>query len=158
MILQLANLTDAGSAFSGSEPVSVLVWPEIPGEIIRPAGSLDWNIRAKLFGDELFIEGEASAPFSGICARCGCDLDLVVAETLCFSLDVSGIAEVDLTSEIRDAILLALPNHPVCAPTCRGRCSRCGKLLAEGDCDCREAADGSLWNVFDDLGCPPSNH
>ncbi len=152
MILQTANLSPAGSKFSGEETSEVFEWTENCTEIVRPTGPLRWKFVAKLFGDELLIEGSVSAEFSGICARCGCDMVLTMAEPLCFSVDVSGdVAEVDLTSELRDAILLALPNHPVCKPDCPGVCSTCGMLLSEGSCLCRDTPTTSQWDALDKL-------
>lgn len=38
---------------------------------------------------------------------------------------------VDLATPIRDAILLALPVNPLCAPDCPGLCSHCGVALRD---------------------------
>lgn len=152
MILQTANLSSGGSKFSGEEPSEVFAWPEPSDDIVRPAGPLRWKFVAKLFGNELLIEGTVTAEFSGICARCGCDMVLTVTEPLCFSVDVSGdVAEVDLTSELRDAILLALPNHPVCKLDCKGVCPTCGKPLSEGSCTCRDTTTSRQWDALDKL-------
>lgn len=153
MILQLANLKPSGSKFSGEDPIEALVWPGDADDIVRPAGPLRWSMKAKLFEDELFIEGEASAVFKGICARCGQDMVLEITEPLCFSVDVSGdVAEVDLTSELRDVILLSLPNHPVCSPTCEGFTSSDEMPSEQGDHDHSGTFEGSPWDALDNLG------
>ncbi len=152
MILQLANLTPAGSKFSGEETSDVFAWPTDSTDIVHPSGPMRWKIVAKLFGDELLIEGSVSAEFSGICSRCGCDMVIDMAEPLCFSVDVSGdVAEVDLTSELRDAILLALPNHPVCKTDCQGVCPTCGKPFSEGSCTCSDTTSSNPWAALDKL-------
>ena len=152
MILQTANLTAAGSTFSGEEPADVFEWENRDTEIVFPASPLRWSFTAKLFGSELLIEGKASAEFKGICARCGCDMTLTVSEPLCFSQEVGEeISEVDLTSELRDAILLALPNHPVCNPGCKGLCPKCGKPISESPCKCDGPSRPSAWDVLDNL-------
>ncbi len=38
---------------------------------------------------------------------------------------------IDLEPVVRDAIVLALPQVPLCSPDCRGLCSECGGKLAE---------------------------
>ena len=153
MILQTANLSPAGSKFAGEDPVEIFEWPANGEAIVHPSGPLRWKFMAKLFGDELLIEGSVSAAFSGICARCGCDMALEVVQPLCFSVEISeDLAEVDLTSELRDAILLALPNHPVCKTDCQGVCPTCGKPLSEGSCTCRGIKNTSPWDTLDALG------
>ena len=155
MILQTANLSETGARFAGEEPDDVFAWPDDGSEIVHPAGPLQWRFTAKRFGMELFIEGRAAARFEGLCARCGRDLVLAIDEPLCFSLEIpSENAEVDLTSEIREAILLALPNHPVCGPGCKGLCPRCGKPLADGPCPCADSTGAGAWDVLDKL-IPP---
>jgi len=44
--------------------------------------------------------------------------------------------EIDLTSLVQDQILLALPQKALCREECRGLCSRCGKNLNRGVCEC----------------------
>ena len=155
MILQTANLTEAGARFAGEEPQDAFGWPDDGSEIVHPATPLRWSFVAKLFGTELLIEGRVSARFEGICARCGRPLALDLSEPLCFSKEIPGEnAEVDLTSDLREAILLALPNHPVCGPGCKGLCPRCGKPLADGPCPCADSTGAGAWDVLDKL-IPP---
>ena len=152
MILQTANLNPSGSKFSGEDPVEVFAWIPQEGDIITPSSPLRWRFIAKLFGSELLIEGRVSADFSGICARCGQNMTLTLSEPLCFSMPLTEeISEVDLTSELRDAILLALPNHQVCKPDCQGVCPSCGKPLSDGPCTCRGPSRPSAWDALDKL-------
>jgi len=46
--------------------------------------------------------------------------------------------EIDLSDEVRDEILLAIPVSPVCAPTCCGLCPVCGGNRNLVPCDCAE--------------------
>ena len=56
-----------------------------------------------------------------------------------------------MTSDLREAILLALPSNPVCADDCPGLCPRCGKRLAEGPCGCAGGPEGNAFAALDDL-------
>jgi uncharacterized protein len=38
---------------------------------------------------------------------------------------------IDLTSAVRDAVVLALPVAPLCRPDCPGLCAECGERLAD---------------------------
>ncbi|MGI5869625.1 MAG: YceD family protein [Kiritimatiellia bacterium] len=152
MILQTANLTETAASFSGEEPIDVFDWKDDGSEIVHPATPLRWSFDARVFGDELLIDGHASARFEGVCARCGRPIALELSEPLCFSRQLpEESAEVDLTSDLREAILLALPNHPVCDPECKGLCPRCGTSLAAGPCPCVDAVAAGAWDVLDRL-------
>lgn len=43
---------------------------------------------------------------------------------------------VDPSPQIREAVMMELPLHPVCADACRGLCARCGANLNTGPCAC----------------------
>ena len=157
MILQLTKVEPQGSKFSGEDPIETLGWEGAETDIIRPASPLRWRFTAKLFDTELLITGEASADFTGICARCGSPANLTIREPLSFSVQVEeNAAEVDLTDEIRDAVLLSLPLNPLCKPDCAGLCPRCGRSLEDGDCNCAPPDDApdttNPFSALDKLG------
>ena len=144
MILNLSKLSSTAVKFTGEDPVEALAWEGEETDIIRPSGPLRWNFTAKLFDTELLINGEASADFEGLCARCGKPMKLTIREPLAFSMSVDDNAvEADLTPEIRDAVLLALPSNPLCREDCAGLCPRCGGSLENGACDCAEPDDAN---------------
>ena len=135
--------------FSGEDPVEALEWEGSGTDIVRPAGVLRWDFSARLFDTELLITGSASAEFEGCCARCGKPVKFTVNEPLSFSVEVgANDAGADLTPEIREAVLLALPLNPLCREDCPGLCPRCGKPFGNGDCDC---GHGEKNNPFSGL-------
>ena len=58
---------------------------------------------------------------------------------------------VDLTPQIREDILLALPQRALCRPECRGLCPACGENLNERKCHCRVAHEPLHWHALDQL-------
>lgn len=56
--------------------------------------------------------------------------------------------ELDAGPALREELLLALPNYPLCRPECRGLCPRCGTDLNEGDCDCVDATGDPRWEAL----------
>lgn len=58
---------------------------------------------------------------------------------------------IDLTSPVRDAVVLALPEFPVCREDCKGLCSNCGADLNKGDCDCPKSQPDPRWAVLENL-------
>ncbi len=51
----------------------------------------------------------------------------------------------DLREEIREAVLLEVPWHPLCSSNCRGLCPRCGTNWNEGDCGCPPRRGAAPW-------------
>ena len=58
--------------------------------------------------------------------------------------------QVDLTEAVRQTVLTALPMVTVCQEDCKGLCSRCGKDLNLGPCECEPEAD-VRWSVLEQL-------
>ena len=146
MILPVSRLGPDGARFEGQDPKEVLEWPPSPRDVVRPAGPMRWRLEAQLFGTELLVRGRAEALFEGTCCRCGGPLSRVYGDEVTISREVApDETDVDLTSELRESILLALPNNPVCSDDCRPP-----RSLAE---DAGEADDGaaSPWSALDAL-------
>ncbi|MCL1909850.1 MAG: DUF177 domain-containing protein [Kiritimatiellaeota bacterium] len=57
----------------------------------------------------------------------------------------------DLTEEVREAIILAFPGYPVCREDCKGLCMTCGTNLNERTCACHEAGQDNRWAALDTL-------
>jgi uncharacterized protein len=58
---------------------------------------------------------------------------------------VAGTRELDLTQDVVDAMLLAVPYQVLCREDCAGLCARCGADLNKGSCSCAAPSD-SRWN------------
>lgn len=62
-----------------------------------------------------------------------------------------GECQLDITSRVREAVLICLPDHPVCRKDCPGLCSQCGENLNEGPCGCATVEIDSRWAPLKDL-------
>ena len=168
MILPVATLGPDGVDLEGEDPVEAFDWVDSPREVVHPAGPLRWKLHAALFEHELVVTGRAEALFEGVCCRCGGPLSRVWGDEVAISRELpdEGVSEVDLTSDLREAILLALPNNPVCADDCPGLCPRCGKRLADGPCSCGgeeapnafAALDGLFGGTTHETHTPPDKN
>lgn len=56
--------------------------------------------------------------------------------------------EMDAGPALREELLLALPDYPLCRPECRGLCPQCGTDLNESECDCVETTGDSRWDAL----------
>lgn len=54
----------------------------------------------------------------------------------------------DLDVLAREDVLLSLPTKFLCKEDCKGICSRCGKNLNEGPCDCKKEVDPRLASLL----------
>ena len=78
-------------------------------------GALSYRLEAQLFETELVLRGTVSAPFRLRCDRCLREFEYTVTvDELTISCDVRGKAEVDITEELREEVLLELPGYPKC--------------------------------------------
>jgi DUF177 domain-containing protein len=95
---------------------------------IRFSNSLEYDLQAQLIERNVLLKGHLCLDLDCSCVRClkPFSRELVLADWTCLlSLDgeervrLSGDF-VDLTPYIREDILLALPQHPLCEPECSG--------------------------------------
>ena len=114
---------------------------DLQDKYLRPFGGLRYAVGVQLFGSELLVRGKLEQDFEAACSRCGRDFDFTVKVpdfAASFAADEK-TESVDLTQELRESILLALPTYPVCSGDCPG--------VERSD---SEAPD-SRWDVLDNL-------
>ncbi len=59
--------------------------------------------------------------------------------------------KIDLTGDIRDYALLAIPMKKLCKEDCKGLCVKCGKDLNEGECACEFKDVDPRWLPLTEL-------
>ena len=50
---------------------------------------------------------------------------------------------IDLSEEVRQSLILEIPNWPLCTEACKGLCPQCGVNLNVTDCDCHISEESS---------------
>ena len=95
---------------------------DVDEEFVHPFGGVRYRLDVRLFGTELLVRGRLEQDFDLVCSRCGEDFDTTVkVEDFTESYEVGEkIQEVDLTEDIRESIILALPSDPVGREDCPG--------------------------------------
>ncbi|TCO57010.1 YceD family protein [Actinocrispum wychmicini] len=113
-----------------------------------PVGAeVDVDVLLESVVEGVLVSGTASAPTRGECARCLDPLDgrVEVELTELFAYPNSATEEttdedevprlvddrIDLEPVVRDAVVLTLPQVPLCRPDCPGLCPECGAKWAE---------------------------
>jgi DUF177 domain-containing protein len=124
-------------------------------------GDVDVRLRATFAGTgEVVARGMVRGQLRQECRRClrPVQTELVSDLTLVFVSGAGGEgaeggayafeptrAELDISSAVREEVLLAMNSYVVCDPDCLGFCSMCGTNLNEGECDCTEDETDLRW-------------
>jgi DUF177 domain-containing protein len=113
---------------------------------VPPGALIAVDLRLESVTEGVLVTGTVTAPIAGECARCLDPVSDTVVVELCelYAYPESATDEtsddevprlvddrIDLTSAVRDAVVLALPVAPLCRPDCPGLCAECGERLAD---------------------------
>lgn len=153
MIIEISKISPGGSRYVGEEPPNVLGLGE--ERAIRASEPLRYDLTARLVSGEVVLRGRVETRMQLQCGRCAEFFSTLLVDSD-FLRDYplrEGQQELDITDDLREAVLLRLPPHPVCGEQCRGLCPRCGKNLNEGPCDCppQEQPPSDVWRALDHM-------
>ena len=151
MIIEIDKIPEEGAYFKGFEPKEVF---EIKSSAeFHPEGPLDYELYVQMVDDTLIVRGHLSTLVTGCCARCTQMFSTTVSDSAFLRdyFDLQGLEEVDVTDDLREAILLNLPRFPLCNESCKGLCSQCGKDLNTGRCTCLDGDESGAWDALNSL-------
>jgi len=150
LIVDVARLEEGGEWYRGETSPDVL---DYASEFIAPLGGIVYALNIQTLGTELLVRGEVRQRLTCVCSRCAEAFETEAAdlEFVC-SVEINETTEfLDLTEEIRESIILALPGYPVCRETCKGLCMMCGANLNKAPCKCREKGSSNCWAALEAL-------
>ena len=122
------------------------------------AGPVRYELSAQLFDRELVVLGSASVPFRMRCDRCLQEFDYTVrVDNLALSFEVQDDPAIDITDELREELILALPAYPKCELSGK-ECQindiiddfRLDKAPLSG-VDCATPSGESIWDALDGI-------
>jgi uncharacterized protein len=116
--------------------------------VTLPRGrEVDFDVLLESVVEGVLVSGTATATMDGECSRCldqlSDEVDVEFTELFAYpdsatdettdSDEVFRLVDdlIDLEPVVRDAIVLALPQAPLCSPDCRGLCPGCGGRWAD---------------------------
>lgn len=108
----------------------------------------------------MVVDGVVTAQARGECSRCLADIGLSIAsdvdeiyQRVPENDDVYPLEgdQLDLRPMVRESVLLAIPEAPLCSPTCKGLCPVCGKDLNAESCSCARPIADDRWSALDQL-------
>jgi uncharacterized protein len=117
--------------------------------------------------DELVVEGRVSTQATATCVRCLDEFSLALDEPFRVVANVVHDSEasadtgdedffllaqsapvLDLSDPVRELLLLAVPDNPLCKGDCAGLCGGCGRNLNHEPCTCPERSDGGPFTTL----------
>lgn len=125
----------------GEELVGEVACVDLDDEFVRPFGGVRYRLKVQVFGSELLVRGHLEQDFDLVCSRCGKDFDdTIKVDDFTESYEFAeNSPEINLTEDVRESIILALPTYPVCVETCPGIEQK------------EETPRDDRWNVLDSL-------
>jgi uncharacterized protein len=149
MIIDLRDLSEDPRHFKGEDPADLF---EIKEETMRLSGPVKYDLEAYIVSEELIVTGSLETSVSFVCSKCTESFTVKLEENSfeCCKEIVEEPESVDLTGDIREAMLLTFPAYPVCDSDCRGLCPQCGINRNEGACKCAGPED-MRWGKLDKL-------
>lgn len=128
--------------------------PRLTGDV-----SVDLTLESTL--DDVVVTGCLRAERRDACRRCLRPIDdvleVMIDERYAVQPDPTGEhypivnGQIDLSPMVREEMLLAIPDAPLCRPDCPGLCPSCGADLADGPCGCDTTVRDERWAVLDQL-------
>jgi uncharacterized protein len=163
MKIQVAGLSQGMHRFSFRVPADQLA---LGDQFTRDVG-----VEAALTrtASEISLTADVRTEGRFVCDRCATEFDLALDasyhmlyvwdETDATNVDPSEVqvvnpklAVIDLTEDVRQTILLAVPFKLLCREECRGLCPRCGVDLNREECRCpKETGESPLGSLREAL-------
>jgi len=137
----------------------------VPGDLgidhAAIAGDVAVEVDLESSIDDIGLTGTVDVPRTGLCRRCL----QPVAETITIDIDERYAEEprpdddafpisngqLDLRAMVRDEVLLALDEAPLCRSDCPGLCPICGRDVSIEPCACDATLVDERWSVLDQL-------
>ena len=148
MKVNLRLLPPGGISVEGTEEASIIDISDPVADVSQP---VSYQLRVVRAGQTLVVRGSLETGVTLTCSRClekfpapllvpgfGRELELLGDESI-----------IDLTGDIREDIILAIPVKPLCRADCQGLCPICGADRNRKDCGCYRGPADSPFDKLD---------
>lgn len=137
---------------------------DLTGEDIRITDNIQGVLTFSLIKDKVQMQGFLKTRISMDCIKClePIEIDIKKDVTLYFihksdekgKEDILNLEEIETSyyqdmiiipdNDIRELILVEIPDYPCCSETCKGLCPSCGKNLNMAPCSCSKDEKESI--------------
>ncbi len=151
LIVDVARLDAGGEWYRGETGADVVDLGA--SELITTVGGIVYDLFVQALGGELLVRGAVRQRLRCVCSRCADTFETEAAdgEFVCAEEINEATEFLDLTEQVREAIILALPGYPVCDEACKGLCMACGANLNRTTCSCHAKGRDTRWSALDAL-------
>lgn len=149
MRINVKRIPPDGEILRGTDLSSIMELDETDTQFKH---EVEYDFLAQLQGNALLVTGKVRTQATLRCSRClqVFDLPLEVSQFV-FHQELTGEDFVDLTANMREDIILELPQRALCSQGCKGLCPHCGKDLNKGPCRCKPSEGDLRWHALDHL-------
>ena len=161
MKIKISNLSDGTHEFRFLEPVDS-VGLESPFE-----GKVEVEVKLTKAHSQLILDTTLLVNAVFDCDRCmtTVNIQLNADYKMVYLQDVEPVENnsdniayisseadvIDISNDVRDFAILAVPMKKLCSEDCKGLCPRCGKNLNEGECSCNKDETDIRWKPLMEL-------
>lgn len=161
IFIETSQIGEDGFAVSGTASGDLLALSHDP--VAKAAGPIRYDLTVETAGQDLLVRGRVEAPLRLRCSRCAQFFSTTAhVSSFLHAYDWNEHPErLDVSSDVREDVLLEIPGFPLCDTRCKGLCAQCGQDLNEGPCGCPPPEGApSPWSALDGLmdaadPCPP---
>jgi len=149
--ISILRLTPNGVDISGEEPSEFLDLEN--DENISSISPVYYELRGQLIDNGVLVTGKLNTILTCRCAVCleKYELNLKKSQVTYF-YENPNKNEIDLTDDIREDIIIRLPQRFLCSNACKGLCFNCGQNLNIKKCSCKQVKEqGDIWEKLDQL-------
>jgi uncharacterized protein len=155
--IKIRQLDNEGDFLDGSVSAeSIALEVADPAIDLTFGDDVEYSLHASSVSGGVLITGQIGVDVHAECGRCLCRYKFrLVLDDIChFYEEVSG-DDLDISNDIREDLLIALPTKYLCSETCKGLCTLCGKNLNNEECGCQQDSDFddevNPWSALDNL-------
>ncbi|HCY76443.1 MAG TPA: hypothetical protein DHV28_11020 [Ignavibacteriales bacterium] len=155
MIIKISNLSEGDHEFVFEDKVGLL-------ELDNPFyGKFKSSVLLNKLHDQLILSVKSKFKVKYECDRCGTDFKTTLLSDYKMiylmnetpeetdSINVSYLSrdadKINISTDVREFALLAIPMKKLCTEDCKGLCPTCGKDLNREQCNCINAEIDPRW-------------
>lgn len=149
--IQLKQIDYKGIKFEGEEPSSFLDFQD--NEFLKGEKPVGFDLLVTLVNGGVLVNGRVWTTIEATCGRCleKYEFNMVNSE-ICHFYENIKEPVLDITNDIREDILICIPQKFLCSEECKGLCHICGKNLNIKKCRCKEPpVVNDVWSDLDKL-------
>lgn len=130
------DITSAGLNFKKEVPASEIGLEE--GDVdLRSPLTVEANLTRT--GNTIMADTLVTAQYGYQCARCLADFQRAKSREFYFDYQVTSPMDmIDVGEDIRQEMILAIPQRVLCSKDCKGICAGCGANLNIEKCKCKQ--------------------